>query len=236
MHLVYCTTGEEFTTFAFTYYRKSIPPLYIWWNSDSRHSGSNVFILWDLALEVTHHWRQKGDKHWLFPSPLPNDIFSRTKKEFRWQRLKSGGETAVGDITFERRDDRASPPPQLLPIENFFPICQKEQISNVNSSVVVFVRWADGSDSSSDAISKLPFKHLSFGSNTSNCAEELSFFKLAIWARFAGPVNSVHLDTIKFKFKNAPSRTLSSQFYHYNAVLIKIQTLLSPDTLISQIY
>ncbi len=111
------------------------------------------------------------------PLPLPNDIFSRTKKDFRWQRLKSGGETEVGDITFERRDDRSSPPPQLLPIENFFPICQREQISNVNSSVVVFVRWADGSDSSSDAISKLPFKHLSFGSNTSNCAEELSFFK-----------------------------------------------------------
>ncbi len=26
------------------------------------------------------------------------------------------------------------------------------------------------------------------------------FYKLAIWARFAGPVNSVHLDIIKFKF------------------------------------
>ncbi len=80
MHLVYWTTGEEFTTFVFTYYRKSTPPLCIWRNSDSRHSRSNVFILWDLALEVTHHWRQKGDKHWLFPSPFLM-TYSREQKK-----------------------------------------------------------------------------------------------------------------------------------------------------------
>ena len=44
------------------------------------------------------------------------------------------------------------------------------------------------------------------------------YIQLAIWARFAGPVNSVHLDTIKFKLKNAPPRTLISQFYQYNTI------------------